>query len=51
MAGEKDTEKKVDRFFITGEQISIMSAALGEMPAKISYQALKTLENLPKAND
>jgi hypothetical protein len=43
MADEINKEKK---FTITSEKIQILVSALGELPAKISYQALRILDSL-----
>jgi len=51
MADEKKELKKEDKFIITGEQIITITSALGELPAKISYPALRIFESLQKQND
>ena len=51
MENKKEPSKKEDKFIITGEQIIVVTSALGEMPAKFAYQALKLFEDLKKIDD
>jgi len=51
MSDEKKELKKEDKFIITGEQISIITSVLGEVPAKFAYKALKLFEGLKKVDD
>ncbi len=46
MFRKENQEPKDLKFIIKGSQIGIISSALGELPAKISYQALRILETL-----
>lgn len=47
MEKPQENQKPQDpEFVIKGSQIGIISAALGELPAKISYQSLRILDTL-----
>jgi len=45
MTDEKKEIKEL-KFLITSEKIGVVSNALGELPAKFSYKALRILDTL-----